>query len=168
MLTKDSKNITYSTELLSWKSLTSFVQDKGEIKWEMEGKNFESRDSNLSGSVHLQVTFFKSQNNSLFYLFQIAAFGDTSHDTLLPRLLHSSNSSQVKVILNNLFSNSGYNQTRWALQMVLVSTDPRNSSLEIESRKNLDDENSPGVFTVRYNFAIQTNFKKKKKIIINR
>lgn len=151
MLTKDSKNKTYSTELLNWKSLTSFKLEQGVVKWEMEGKNFSSNDSSLSGSVHLQVIFLILYKWILiFEEIQISAFGDTSHDTSLPRLLHSGNSSQVKIILNNLLSDSGFNQTRWALEMVLISTDPRNSSLEIESRKNLDDEHSPGVFTVRW------------------
>lgn len=92
-------------------------------------------------------------------LFQLTAFGFENHDSELPRLLHSPNSTQCKVELENLQSNSGFNQSRFAVKMILISGDSRNSSSKIVMRKNLDDENSPGVFSVRTDkfFFIRNN-----------
>ncbi|KOB74412.1 Lysosomal protein NCU-G1 [Operophtera brumata] len=64
----------------------------------------------------------------------------------LPRLIHTSNSSLVDVHLVNLTSAEEYNATRFALRLLLVSTDRLSDSWDFTMRKSLDDEHTPGVF----------------------
>ncbi|XP_063228666.1 glycosylated lysosomal membrane protein B-like [Bacillus rossius redtenbacheri] len=80
--------------------------------------------------------------------FKIAAYGSEDREPSLPRLLHTANSSQVDVALDGLATNSSFPSARFAVDLVLVSDDGRNSSMLLESYKSLDDENTPGVFTM--------------------
>lgn len=50
----------------------------------------------------------------------------------------------------NLSSDPNFKNARYALEFVIVSEDPSNATMTITSRKSLDDENAPGVFTVRF------------------
>ena len=79
---------------------------------------------------------------------QLSAYGYLDHSEELPHLLHSANSTQVDLILDHLKTNSNFTKSRFALDVLLVSNDNPNSTAIIESRKSLDDENTPGVFTV--------------------
>lgn len=86
----------------------------------------------------------------------MSAFGTDDHDLPLPRLLHSANSSQANLILKGLSTNSGFEHSRWALKFIIVSSDIKNQTLEVDSRKNVNDENSPGVFTVSKIYIFRT------------
>lgn len=82
------------------------------------------------------------------FLFQLSAFGLEGHDFLQPRLVHTANASQCRIVMDGLKSNTGYNASRFAVEFIMVSSDSKNASSKIQSRMNLDDENSPGVFSV--------------------
>lgn len=77
----------------------------------------------------------------------MTTFGELGHGEMLPRLLISSNASQMDITLNNL--STLYKNSRYAVHIVTASSDPANSTLNIKPKKTLDDEHSPGVFTVR-------------------
>lgn len=80
---------------------------------------------------------------------QLSAFGFRDHFGELPHLLHSANSTQVDLVFDKLNTNSSFTNSRFALEILLASSDTVNTTATIISRKSLDDEHSPGVFTVR-------------------
>jgi len=78
----------------------------------------------------------------------LSAFGFRDHSGELPRLLHSANSTQVDLVLDQLNTNSSFTNSRFALEILLASSDTVNATATIVSRKSLDDEHSPGIFTL--------------------
>ncbi|KAJ9584542.1 hypothetical protein L9F63_021113, partial [Diploptera punctata] len=80
--------------------------------------------------------------------FMLNAFGFQDHSMELPRLLHSANSTQVDLVIETLKTNSSFTNSRYAIDVILASNDNASSTVVLESKKSLDDENSPGVFTV--------------------
>ncbi|XP_046966784.1 glycosylated lysosomal membrane protein B-like isoform X2 [Vanessa cardui] len=67
----------------------------------------------------------------------------------LPHLIHTANSTLVDVSLVNLTTSREYNASRYALHLLLVSTDPVIETMHYTMRKSLDDEHTPGVFEDR-------------------
>ncbi|XP_034833494.1 glycosylated lysosomal membrane protein B-like [Maniola hyperantus] len=68
--------------------------------------------------------------------------------TELPHLIHTANSTLFDISLVNLTTTSGYNASRYALHLVLASTDSVTQTMHYTLRKSLDDEHTPGVFEV--------------------
>ncbi|XP_037874393.1 glycosylated lysosomal membrane protein B [Bombyx mori] len=66
----------------------------------------------------------------------------------LPRLIHTANSTLVDVGLVNITTSKDYNSSRFALHMLLVSTDGWGETMHYTMRKSLDDEHTPGVFEI--------------------
>ncbi|CAG9790769.1 unnamed protein product [Diatraea saccharalis] len=66
----------------------------------------------------------------------------------LPHLIHSANSSLLDVSLVNLTRSRDFNSSRFALNLLLVSQQRGNGTLETIVRKSLDDEHTPGIFEV--------------------
>ncbi|XP_050350037.1 glycosylated lysosomal membrane protein B-like [Nymphalis io] len=66
----------------------------------------------------------------------------------LPHLIHTANSTLVDVSLVNLTTSREYNASRYALHLLLVSTDPVIETMHYTMRKSLDDEHTPGVFEI--------------------
>ena len=64
----------------------------------------------------------------------------------MPHLLHTTNATQVDLVLENM--PTLYDASRFAVDLISVSSDSKNSSLEIKKHRSLDDEHSPGIFTV--------------------
>lgn len=88
--------------------------------------------------------------NFLFEQLDLLPFKD--YATSLPHLIHTANSSLVDIRLVNLTSAAEYNSTRFALHLLLVSTDRWSDSWNYTMRQSLDDEHTPGVFEVRIIF----------------
>ncbi|XP_046399881.1 glycosylated lysosomal membrane protein A-like [Ischnura elegans] len=80
----------------------------------------------------------------------VTSFGDKDHGQVLPHLFHSSNSSQMDIVVNNLGTNPDYTSSRFAFELVVISQELKGNSksFKILTRKSLDDEHTPGVFTV--------------------
>ena len=56
----------------------------------------------------------------------------------------------MDIQLDHLSSNSGFNQSRFALQFVVVSdTDDYSSNVTWQTTTTLDDEHTPGIFKVQ-------------------
>ncbi|CAH2238805.1 jg7739 [Pararge aegeria aegeria] len=66
----------------------------------------------------------------------------------LPHLIHTANSTLFDVSLANLSRSCGYNASRYALRLLLASTDAASQTMHLTVRKSLDDEHTPGVFEV--------------------
>jgi hypothetical protein len=82
-------------------------------------------------------------------ILQLSAYGFRDHSGELPHLLHSANCTQVDLMLDKLKTNSSFSSSRFALGVLIASSDKANTTSTIMSRKSLDDEHSPGIFTVR-------------------
>lgn len=67
----------------------------------------------------------------------------------MPHMLHSENSTQVDIILNNLQTNSSFKSSRFAMELLLVSESKTRTGMIVDAKKSLDDEHTPGIFEVR-------------------
>lgn len=66
----------------------------------------------------------------------------------LPHLIHTANSTLFDISLVNLTTSKEYNASRYAIHLLLVSTDPETDTMHYTMRKSLDDEHTPGVFEI--------------------
>lgn len=76
----------------------------------------------------------------------MGAYGGVEHGSMSPHLLHSSNTSQMDVTLENM--PTLFEKSRYGLSLVTISSDHPNSTMILDVRKTLDDEHDPGVFSV--------------------
>lgn len=77
----------------------------------------------------------------------LSAFGTMEHSSSQPHLLHTTNATQIDIQLEKL-STTKHFKSRFALGLALVSSDSVNGTMHLDSRKSLDDEHSPGIFTI--------------------
>lgn len=63
-------------------------------------------------------------------------------------MLHSENATQVDIIIDNLETSKNFNQSRFAFELLIVSEHNATSTLEIDTKRKLDDEFTPGTFEV--------------------
>ncbi|CAG9566325.1 unnamed protein product [Danaus chrysippus] len=68
--------------------------------------------------------------------------------TDLPHLIHTANSTLFDISLTNLTTRSHYNASRFALHLLMISTDHVTDTMHFTMRKSLDDEHTPGVFEI--------------------
>ena len=90
---------------------------------------------------------------------ELEAFGKEDHGSRLPHLLHSSNATQLEMSLLNVVTRSGFQQTRYAVELVIAANESSESGVFPKSFKSLDDEHTPGVFTL---VDLQTTNSKEK------
>ncbi|XP_071449818.1 glycosylated lysosomal membrane protein B-like [Hetaerina americana] len=123
------ENITsLSTNEFSWEYVDLDIQNQSSIL------KMKSSHGPRNGSVDIMVT----------------SYGFKEHGQLLPHLFHSSNSSQLDIVINNLETNPNYTCSRFAFELIFVSQEKNdNKTFQILTRKSLDDEHTPGVFTVK-------------------
>ncbi|MBN3317638.1 GLMP protein, partial [Atractosteus spatula] len=75
---------------------------------------------------------------------EISAFEAWGRDAAWPRLLHSANSSQLRLVVSNVTERA--NQSRFALEMVAVTG--RGHQSRVDTLRSIDDENTPSIFQV--------------------
>ncbi|XP_050664797.1 glycosylated lysosomal membrane protein-like [Leptidea sinapis] len=85
-------------------------------------------------------------NGVVFIKFDLFPFKDYAAE--LPHLIHTANSTQVDVSLERLAVSREYNASRFAVHLVLASSEDPASTLHYVMRKSLDDEHTPGVFEI--------------------
>jgi hypothetical protein len=84
----------------------------------------------------------------------LTAYGKDGYGALLPHLQHSYNSSQIDIVLDKFNTTEAYGcQSRFALQLVLVDSVPGEGLDQVNERRSLDDEHTPGVFMVQISFT---------------
>ena len=82
-----------------------------------------------------------------FLTFQLHVSDTTDRGKFLPHLQFTANSTHVDFALSGAiptFANS-----RFALEMTLVTSDKSTASQTLTNHRSIDDEHSPGVFEVR-------------------
>lgn len=99
---------------------------------EFIGSNYTSalNDTSLKGQVNLTIS----------------AYANEGYGKWLPHLSHSSKTSQVDIQIVGLESGSGFNNSRFALELYLCSTAPKTSAIRKQVSTTLDDEHTPGIF----------------------
>ena len=80
------------------------------------------------------------------FILQISAYANFGFGRWLPHLSHSSKTSQVDIQLQGLESSSGFNNSRYALELFIVSTSSKNTDVKWHTSTTLDDEHTPGIF----------------------
>lgn len=82
------------------------------------------------------------------FLFKLNAFSMRDHGLDFPHLLHSSNSTQVDIVFNNV--SSKFDRPRFALELLFVVSEQAvvGTDFEVTKRKSLDDEHTPGIFEI--------------------
>lgn len=76
------------------------------------------------------------------------SFGSLNHSLISPHMLHSENSTQFDLVLDNLETSKNFTSSRFALELLIVSENNVNSSLVPTPSTKLDDEFTPGIFEV--------------------
>lgn len=87
-------------------------------------------------------------NRILFFLTQLKCYGEEDHDSDIPHLLHSINVTQVDMEFINLSSNKTFESPRIGAEFILLATESTNNPFTITKRKTVDDEHTPGTFTL--------------------
>lgn len=82
------------------------------------------------------------------YLFKMNAYSGRAYGMDYPHLFHTSNSTQIDIVFNNI--SAKFDRPRIALELVFVVSEQAASGkgFEIITRKNLNDEHTPGVFEI--------------------
>lgn len=73
-------------------------------------------------------------------------FDDEGYGDELPHLGYNENTTHVDVVLDNLKSHDS--QSRFAVELVLVTSDELGADISMSKRHTVDDEHSPGSFHV--------------------
>lgn len=79
---------------------------------------------------------------------QLKCYAEEDHDLDVPHLLHSVNATQVDIEFLSLTSNRSFESPRIAAEFVLVASESPNAPFKINRRKTIDDEHTPGIFTL--------------------
>ncbi|XP_065072900.1 glycosylated lysosomal membrane protein-like [Ochlerotatus camptorhynchus] len=82
------------------------------------------------------------------FLFKLNAFSTRDHGMDYPHLLHTSNSTQIDIVFNNI--STKFERPRFAVELLFVVSEQAvsGSDFEITKRKSLDDEHTPGIFEI--------------------
>jgi len=123
----------YSMMNFQWKR--EIIEETDErIAIRFIGTNYTNPDpkntQHLSGKINLTIS----------------AYATEGYGHWLPHLSHSSKTCQVDIQLQKLLSNSGFNHTRYGLEMYFVSNSSRDNNATRQISKTLDDEHTPGIF----------------------
>lgn len=76
----------------------------------------------------------------------MSAYSNDGFGHWLPHLSHSSQTCQVDIQLQGLNSTSGFNNSRYALEMYVVSDTDKTTPVTRQVSTTLDDEHTPGIF----------------------
>ncbi|XP_059489961.1 glycosylated lysosomal membrane protein A-like [Neocloeon triangulifer] len=123
----------------------SIARETENFTWSVQKINLEGGD--------LQVELLGSQynNGSLKgnITMMLSVFGKDGYGPLLPHIQHSSNASQVEITLENFETSKKFKgKSRFGLQFMLVDSLAGEGPDQVEEKRSLDDEHTPGVFTI--------------------
>lgn len=126
-----SEPIIYPIVNFKWNREVLEMSDE-RIAVRFMGTNYTSvlNDTSIKGSINLTLSAYSNEG-----------FGHW-----LPHLSHSSETSQVDIQLQKLESISGFNCSRFALEIYVVSESEGSNSVIRQKSTTLDDEHTPGIF----------------------
>ncbi|KAK3930740.1 Glycosylated lysosomal membrane protein B [Frankliniella fusca] len=114
--------------------------------WEMKNiqQNLESVLLVMEGSWKNDKSFVKRG----ILRIELETFRDQGHDSILPRLMHSANATQLELSMRNMATNSNFQRGRFAAEIILAANESSESSVFPTAYRSLDDERTPGVFSL--------------------
>ncbi|XP_055546017.1 glycosylated lysosomal membrane protein-like [Wyeomyia smithii] len=82
------------------------------------------------------------------FLFKLNAYSSRDHGMDYPHLLHTSNSTQIDIVFNNV--SAKFARPRFAIELLFVVSEQAvaGSNFQVTQRKGLDDEHTPGIFEI--------------------
>ena len=108
----------------------------------------------VMGSVGVLDNILKHRTLSLksilklkIHFFQFSIHGTSDRAKVLPSMKYTSNSAQVDFSLDHMAT--AFASSRFALEVALITTDDASDSMAMKHTTEIDDEYTPGVFTVR-------------------
>jgi len=126
-----SEPIVYSMMNFRWNRQIIETTDE-RIAIRFIGTNYTSvhNETGLTGTINLTIS----------------AYSNEGYGHWLPHLSHSSKTCQVDIQLQTLVTESGFNSSRYAIELYFVSNSSRDSQATRQISKTLDDEHTPGIF----------------------
>ncbi|XP_034241250.1 glycosylated lysosomal membrane protein B-like [Thrips palmi] len=79
---------------------------------------------------------------------ELETYRSTDHSPNLPHLLHSSNATLIELSIVNMVTSSGFENSRYAIELTMAANESSSGGIYSRSFKSLDDEHTPGVFTL--------------------
>ncbi|KPJ20556.1 Lysosomal protein NCU-G1-A [Papilio xuthus] len=113
------------------------------VTWELKEQIITEKEA----MVRLHGTMHQNRSKDIIDI-KLDLLPYKDYATELPHLIHTANSTLVDISLVNLTTWRYYNSSRFALHLVLVSTDSATDTMHNVMRKSLDDEHTPGVFEI--------------------
>ncbi|XP_013173755.1 PREDICTED: glycosylated lysosomal membrane protein B-like [Papilio xuthus] len=113
------------------------------VTWELKEQIITEKEA----MVRLHGTMHQNRSKDIIDI-KLDLLPYKDYATELPHLIHTANSTLVDISLVNLTTSRYYNSSRFALHLVLVSTDSATDTMHNVMRKSLDDEHTPGVFEI--------------------
>lgn len=118
------------------------VYDPRKFEWKFKSNSYLNTSKNVFAIMEGEHGGHKG-----LVRVSLSAYGTMEHSKTQPHLLHTINATQVDIVLKD-FQSTKHFKSRFALIFTVVSSDSSQSKYSPISWKNLDDEHSPGVFTV--------------------
>lgn len=75
-------------------------------------------------------------------------FCSLDHSDVMPHMLHTENSTQIDIILDNIQTNQSFTHSRFAIELLVVGEGNPDIPMFVNPKKSLDDEHTPGIFEV--------------------
>ncbi|CAL7939342.1 unnamed protein product [Xylocopa violacea] len=118
------------------------------FQWERKTlmQNNEFVTLNVEGSYYNDTAMNISRHGSV--KLSLRGFCSLDHSEIMPHMLHTENSTQVDIILDNIQTNKTFNNSRFAIELLVVGEANPDIPMFINPKKSLDDEHTPGIFEV--------------------
>lgn len=143
-------------KFFQWERKT-LLQNNEIVALDMEGSNYNDVSTNTSrhGTVKFLVSYLTLLVTLVTYnalmcivCFQLKGFCSLDHSKVLPHMLHTENSTQIDIILDQLQTNKSFSNSRFAIELLVVGIGNPDIPMFINPKKSLDDEHTPGIFEV--------------------
>ncbi|XP_046626002.1 glycosylated lysosomal membrane protein-like [Neodiprion virginianus] len=108
----------------------SYSQNNDYFELSMEGTDYKFGSIQRNGTIKVLLN----------------RFWKLDHSDIMPHMLHTENATQIDIIIDNFQTNSSFNNSRFAVELLIIADHNLNSTMKIDVKKTLDDEHTPGIF----------------------
>ncbi|CAK9824039.1 Glycosylated lysosomal membrane protein [Anthophora retusa] len=118
------------------------------FQWERKTlmQNNEFVNLNMEGSYYNDAATNVTRHGKL--TLSLKGFCSLDHSEVMPYMLHTENSTQVDIILDNIQTNESFSNSRFAIELLVVGEGNPNIPMFVNPKKSVDDEHTPGIFEV--------------------
>ncbi|XP_011504557.1 PREDICTED: lysosomal protein NCU-G1-like [Ceratosolen solmsi marchali] len=124
---------------------------------ELKFENFEWHYKNITSKDNFVELYMKAskyhnpetnERRHGIIKFLMHGFGTLNHSRITPCMLHSENATQIDITLENIETERSFSKSRFAFELLIVSDNDPNTLLEVNTKRKLDDEFTPGIFEI--------------------